>query len=103
MKNLTLLALISAVSIIGANTYADNHKDTTVSEKVEHAYEKTKDTAKEAYEDGKKGVKKAYRNVKDKTCELVNGKMECVAKKAENKIKNGVDEVKDKANDMVRE
>ena len=54
---------------------------------------------KEAVQDTKKVAKKAGRKVKDETCEMVNGKMECAAKKVGNKIKNGVDEVKDKSND----
>lgn len=47
--------------------------------------------------DVKKGAKKAVRKVKDETCEMVNGKMECAAKKAGHKIENATDEVKDKA------
>lgn len=54
---------------------------------------------KEAVQDTKKVAKKAGRKVKDETCEMVNGKMECAAKRVGNKIKNGVDEVKDKSND----
>ena len=52
---------------------------------------------KEAGRDVKKGAKKAGRKIKDETCEMVNGKMECAAKKAGHKIENAADEVKDKA------
>jgi cytochrome c5 len=52
---------------------------------------------KEAGRDVKKGAKKAGRKVKDETCEMVNGKMECAAKKAGHKIENAGDELKDKA------
>ncbi len=48
--------------------------------------------------DIKKSTKKGVRAVKDKTCEMVNGKMECAAKKVGNKVGNGVDEVKDATN-----
>lgn len=64
--------------------------------------EKVKESTSETYEDAKKGVKKGYRNVKDKTCEMINGKMECAVKKAGNTIKNGADEVKDKADDLTK-
>lgn len=52
---------------------------------------------KEAGRDLKTGTKKAVRKVKDETCEMVNGKMECAAKKVGNKVDNAVDDVKDGA------
>lgn len=61
--------------------------------------DKVEANAKEMKDDTVKGAKKMGRKVKDKTCEWVNGKMECAAKRAGNAVKNGVDEVKDKAND----
>lgn len=54
-------------------------------------------TVKEGASDVKKGAKKAGRKIKDETCEMVNGKMECAAKKAGHKVENAVDEAKDKA------
>jgi len=45
--------------------------------------------------DTKRGVKKAARAAEDKTCELVNGKMECAAKKVKHSIQNGADKVED--------
>ena len=54
---------------------------------------------KEATQDAGKHIKKGARKVKDETCEMVNGKMECAAKKLKHKVKNGADEVKDKMND----
>ena len=57
------------------------------------------DKAKEAAQDAKKTMKKSYRNMQDKTCEMVHGKMECKAKEAGHKIQNATDEVKDKMND----
>ncbi|MBC7742271.1 MAG: hypothetical protein H7061_08740 [Bdellovibrionaceae bacterium] len=53
----------------------------------------------EAGSDMKKSIKKGARNVKDKTCEMVNGKMECAAKKIGHKLQNAGDEISDKAND----
>lgn len=55
--------------------------------------------SKEVLQDAKKVSKKAVRDIKDQTCEMVNGKMECVIKKATNKVKNVTDEIKDKVND----
>lgn len=61
--------------------------------------EDTMDTkAKEGWEDTKKNVKKAWRNAKGEWCEMINGKAECVMKRAGNKIKDTVDEGKDKLN-----
>ncbi len=101
MKKLIITTL--TITAFCLPVFADNTADDkTVGQKVEAGYEKTKDAVKEGYEDTKKGAKKAYRGAKDKTCEMVNGKMECAMKKAGNKIGNGVDEVKDKANDLAR-
>ena len=68
-----------------------SHAETTAGEKVQ-----------EGAEDAGKNVKKGYRNVKDKACEMVNGKLECVGKKAMNKARNAKDEVKDKADDVQK-
>ena len=43
-------------------------------------------------------AKKAYRDVKDQTCEWINGKLECAAEKVKHKIQNKTDEMKDKKN-----
>lgn len=42
-------------------------------------------------------AKKGVRNVKDATCEMINGKMECAGKKLMHKAHTGVDKVKNKA------
>lgn len=57
-----------------------------------------KEEMAETARDAKKETKKTMRKVKDKTCEMVNGKMECTKKKIEHKIENVTDEVKDKTN-----
>jgi hypothetical protein len=64
-----------------------------------NAADSVKHEAKEAAHDTKKSAKKAYRSAKDKTCEMVNGKLECAAKSVKHKTENTVDEVKDRAND----
>lgn len=53
--------------------------------------------AKEVGRDVSKNAKKGARSLEDKTCEMVNGKMECAAKKIKHGAQNAVDEVKDKA------
>jgi len=74
---------------VGALTYAPtSHAEETMTEK-----------AAEVGRDVKTGTKKAYRNMKDKTCEMVNGKMECVAKKAKHKMQNAADEAHDAVKD----
>ena len=59
-----------------------------------HAEDSVKQDVKEAGHDAAVGMKKAGRKVKDETCEMVNGKMECAAKKAKHKVDNAVDDVK---------
>jgi hypothetical protein len=59
------------------------------------AESKMKSEAKELAQDIKKNAKKVANKVKDETCELVNGKMECVAKKMVHKAENLKEEVKD--------
>ena len=49
--------------------------------------------------DIKRGTKKFARNVQDKTCEMVNGKMECVAKDAKHAVQNGADKAVDSVKD----
>jgi len=57
--------------------------------------ESTKQKMEEAGRDTKRGAKKAWRGTKDKTCELVNGKMECAAKKAKHSMQNSADDIED--------
>ena len=61
----------------------------TIPEKVNTATNKTVDN-----------VKEGYRNAKDKTCEMINGKMECVGKKIKNKTRTAVDKTKTKAEEL---
>ncbi len=77
--------------------------DDTAKEKAASAVEGAKDATTEAYQDTKKVVKKGYRKASDKTCEMVNGKMECAVKKAKHSVENAADEVKDKANDIKKQ
>ncbi len=47
------------------------------------------------------GAKKTYRKGKDEVCEMVNGKMECMAKKGVNKLKNASDSLGTKATEEI--
>jgi len=84
MKKPNVLAafLLAFVLQVGVSAHAEE----STSEKVGTAMDKTGDSAK-----------KAYRDAKDKTCEMVNGKMECTAKKVGHKIQNATDSARTKA------
>ena len=87
MKKMSLLSvyLLCAIMLcLGLSTYAEE----TIVEKIETGSNKTVDS-----------VKKTYRKAKDKTCEMINGKMKCVEKKIKNKIEN----LKDKAETESKE
>jgi hypothetical protein len=65
--------------------------------KMEKKADQAGDAISEGAKDLKRGTKKAVRNVKDETCELVNGKMECAGKKVKHGAKNLGDKVEDAA------
>lgn len=88
MANL-LKTLVLSLTIVGAGAFTvAAHAETTQS-----------NHAQEGVEDAAKNMKKAGRDVKDKGCEMINGKMQCAGKKAMSKARNAKDEIKDKAND----
>lgn len=78
MKKFNILVL--ALSLMSLNSFAE---------------ESLKSKAKEAGNDASRSVKKGTRAVKDKTCELVNGKMECAAQKVKHSLQNAGDKVED--------
>ncbi len=57
--------------------------------------ESLKSKAKEAERDTSRAMRKGGRAVKDKTCEMINGKMECAAQKVKHSVQNGADKVED--------
>ncbi len=88
MRKQVLMSIIASVSFMAFTpTLSFSEEGNSVAASV-----------KETGRDMKKGLKKGGRKIKDETCELVNGKMECAAKKMKHKIQNGTDEVKDKTN-----
>lgn len=60
------------------------------------AGEKAKDTMNEAGDE----AREAARNAKDEVCEMINGKLECVAKKAVNKGKTLWDKTETEAEEL---
>ncbi|MBC7428574.1 MAG: hypothetical protein H7336_08190 [Bacteriovorax sp.] len=62
---------------------------------ISHADETVKEKATEMGNDTTRAVRKGVRKVKDETCKMVNGKMECAAKKVKHKMQNAGDKVKD--------
>ena len=91
MKSFAKFLAIGVFAISTGTLSFHARAETTAGEKVQ-----------EGAEDAGKNVKKGYRNVKDKACEMVNGKLECVGKKVMNKARNAKDEVKDKADDVQK-
>ena len=89
MKSFKKIFLASVVSITFCSGISTSFASETMGEK-----------ANEMGQDVKKASKKSVRAVKDKTCEMMNGKMECMAKKMGHKMENGADEVKDKVDDV---
>lgn len=81
-----LFTALVTTALVGSFTSPVVHADETVKEKVS-----------EAGNDTKRAMKKGARKVKDETCEMVNGKMNCVGKK----IKHGAQNVGDKVEDAV--
>lgn len=62
---------------------------------MEEKKQKMEERTDEATADMGRGIRRTSREVKDKTCELVNGKMECAARKVKHSIQNGVDKAED--------
>lgn len=87
MKKIVLLATFCALTAVPF--YGVPHA---------RAESELKEDMKEGMDDVKKSARKQTRAVKDKTCELVNGKMECAGKKLKHRAQDLGDEVKDKVN-----
>lgn len=60
-----------------------------------YADDSVKETAKEMANDSVRETKQAVRVIKDKTCEMINGKMECAVQKAKHAVQRGSDKVED--------
>lgn len=78
LLTISILAITVGSLIVGISSYAVE----TNGEKVEAAADKVAD-----------GVKSTARNLEEKTCELINGKMKCAVKKINNRRKNATDKM----------
>lgn len=65
-----------------------------------HAEETTGEKAGAAATRAKNTVKETYRNAKNEICELVNGKMKCVAQKVKHSAQNAADAAEAKAKEL---
>jgi len=79
------------MTALSANAMSDKNRDTSAS-----------DSMAETYDDAKNKTKEAYRKVKDEACEMVNGKLECAKQKIKHKAKNIKDDANDEIKDMKR-
>jgi hypothetical protein len=61
----------------------------------ESAHEKAETEISEASD----AIKETARDIDDKLCKMINGKLECVAKEAEHSLKNAADQIETKANE----
>ena len=59
-----------------------------------------KEDVKKAGRDIKTTAKKTGREIEDKTCHMVKGKLECAGDKVKHKVQNGADTVSDKVEDV---
>ncbi len=84
-QQLLSIGLFSLMLSTGAYAVAEE----TVAEKANNVANKSADT-----------VREVYRNSKNELCELINGKMECVAKKIRNKARTAADKAKTKAEEV---
>ena len=64
------------------------------------AEESTMEKAETVKNNAVDSVKKTTRDVKDKTCEMINGKMECVAKQVKHSAQDAMDATKTKAKEI---
>lgn len=59
------------------------------------AHSTVKKDAKELMNDSRRVAKNSVREAKDKTCELIRGKMECAVQRTKHVIQKGADQVED--------
>ncbi len=81
------LAVATMLCIGFSGTFA--HAEETTLEKAETVKNKAADS-----------VKKTVRSVGDKTCETINGKLECAAKQVKHSAQDGMDATKTKAKEL---
>jgi hypothetical protein len=85
VKNILNTVIVASVFILGANSYSE---ETTV-EKAQVVGNKALDA-----------TKRTYRSAKDKGCEMIHGKLECLGKKTAHKIDNASDRANSKSKEI---
>ena len=89
MKKTNFTRALIIGSALGFSVTLGSYAVETAAEKAETNSNETSNT-----------VKRSYRNTKDKACEMINGKMECVGKKMRNKARNSVDHMETKGTEL---
>ncbi len=79
-KLFILLISVAALSFVGTSC----NKDRSVKQEME-----------ETGRDIGRGTSKAVRDLKDKSCEMIDGKMQCAGQKVKHSIQNTSDKVED--------
>lgn len=85
MQKKFLLYALLATPFIYSCSKSDDHS----------LLEKSSEEIQEVGNDLKRDAEKAVRDAKDESCEMINGKVECAAKKVKHSIQNGADAVED--------
>lgn len=96
MKN-KMTMLMALTIAIATNVYASGSKKAEPESKAEQTLDKAVEGTKELGNDTARAVKKAGREIEDKACEMVNGKLDCATKKIEHAAENAADKAKDLA------
>lgn len=91
-KMTMLMALIISVT---TSVYASGAKKAGPESKMEQAMDNAVEGTKEFGNDAARTAKKVGRDIEDKACEMVNGKLECATQKIEHAAENAADKAKD--------
>ncbi|MBX7230761.1 MAG: hypothetical protein K1X29_01615 [Bdellovibrionales bacterium] len=89
MNSKFFLTLPVYVTLIFANNVSKCWAEETTQEKIENKTNEARDK-----------VKENYRDLKDKECEYVNGKMKCLGKKFEHKYESARDKAETKKKEL---
>lgn len=92
-----MIMLIALSIAMASNVYASGAKKAEPETKVERAFDNAVEETKEFGNDTARAAKKAGRELEDKACEMVNGKLDCTKQKIEHAAENAADKAKDLA------
>ena len=83
-----LVKAMTVMLVVSGFMFSATAEETT-GEKLKHTANKAEDS-----------VKETYRNAADKTCEMINGKMECLGKKVKRKAQTAADKTATKVEQL---